>query len=359
VPFWIDAVSNIGVIAAFVWWRSRPSRSGNLPAEHFMSAIALGFRYAQNNRNLRATLIRAASFFLFASAYWALLPNVARYQVAGGPELYGAMLGGIGVGAVAGAFSLPTLKAKLGTDHLVQFGQVVTAIALVLLGVAREPVIALAACVIAGIGWIAVLANLNVSAQVALPEWVRGRGLAMFVTVFFGTMTIGSVLWGELARIGGISAVHFIAAAGTLLVIPITHHWKLQTTAGIDLSPSMHWPAPVTSAPVEGDAGPVLVTIEYRVAPENGDAFLEAVYDLGRERKRDGACAWGIFRDTADDKRYIETFFVGSWLEHLRQHTRVTKADQLIQDRVRKLLQGEPVATHAIHAGPSPPANQA
>ena len=36
------------------------------------------------------------------------------------------------------------------------------------------------------------MATLFVSAQVALPEWVRGRGLAVFLTVYFGAMTIGS-----------------------------------------------------------------------------------------------------------------------------------------------------------------------
>jgi hypothetical protein len=31
----------------------------------------------------------------------------------------------------------------------------------------------------------------SVSAQVGLPAWVRGRGLALFVTVQFGAMSFG------------------------------------------------------------------------------------------------------------------------------------------------------------------------
>ena len=35
-----------------------------------------------------------------------------------------------------------------------------------------------------------VLTSLYVSAQNVLPEWVRGRGLAIFLTVIFGAMTV-------------------------------------------------------------------------------------------------------------------------------------------------------------------------
>ncbi|MDE3110468.1 MAG: MFS transporter, partial [Acidobacteriota bacterium] len=121
-PFWIDAFSNVGVIAVFLWWHPRRKRPSALPAERFMSAIRAGFRYATYNRPLRATLARAVGFFLFASAYWALLPLVARDQLAGGPELYGLLLGAIGAAAVGFAFIVPRLKRKFGADGLVVLG---------------------------------------------------------------------------------------------------------------------------------------------------------------------------------------------------------------------------------------------
>ena len=182
-PFWLDAISNLGVIGAPWWWRSPQKRGPSLPAERF-NAIVAGIRYARHNRHLRATLVRAG-FFLFGSAYWALLPLVARSQIAGGPELYGILLGAIGAGAVGEAFVLPWLKAMLGADRLVMAGTLGTAAALVLFAVARDTATGLTASLIAGVSWIGVLASLNVSAQVALPEWVRGRGLALYMTVFF------------------------------------------------------------------------------------------------------------------------------------------------------------------------------
>jgi predicted MFS family arabinose efflux permease/quinol monooxygenase YgiN len=353
MPFWLNALSNIGIIAALLWWRPPPRPAQHLPAERFAGALRAGFRHARHNPHLHATLIRAVAFFLFASAYWALLPLVARNRIAGGPGLYGFMLGAIGAGAIGGAFILPWLRSRLGPDRLVATGTIGTAIALVLFGLARESIAGLTASVMAGISWIWVLASFNVSAQVALPDWVRGRGLAMFVTVFFGTISVGSALWGQVAGSIGLSAAQIVAAAGALVMIPLTWRWKLQTGAGIDLAASMHWPAPVIDREIEPGLGPVLVTVEYRVKPENRDEFLEALELLGRERRRDGAYAWGLFEDAAKEGRFMETFLVESWLEHLRQHERVTKADRALQSMVHSHhIEGAPVVTHYVAAGP-------
>ncbi len=350
-PFGINAVSNIGVIAGMIWWRSPQKPAWRLPAERFVNANRLGLRYARNNPHLRATLIRVVGFFLFASADWALLPLVARNQIAGGPELYGALLGAIGGGALIGAFVLPWLRQRLGPDLLAAAGTAGTALAMTLYGLARDPATALAASLIAGISWIAVLSALNVSAQVALPEWVRARGLALYVTVMFGALSVGSVIWGKLGGVLGLPAAHYIATAGMLLTLAFTGRWKLQTALGIDLAPSMHWSAPVTTHDIDLDSGPVLVSVEYRIDPKNRARFLAALETLGQERRRDGAYRWRVFEDAAEDGRIVETFLVESWLEHLRQHRRVTNADRVVQNAVWRFhVKGTPKVTHLIAA---------
>jgi MFS family permease len=354
-PFWINAISNLGVVGALWWWRPPRKNGHRLPSEAFANAIIVGIRYARHNRHLRATLMRAVGFFLFGSAYWALLPLIARNQIAGGPELYGILLGAIGAGAVGGAFALPWLKNMLGPDRLVAAGTLGTALALVLFGLAREPVTGLLASLIAGISWIAVLATLNVSAQVALPEWVRGRGLALYMTVFFGALSLGSVIWGNVAGLLGLPGSHFAAAAAAVATVPLTWSWKLQTGAGLDLAPSMHWPAPIPAQEIEYNRGPVLVTVEYRIDPKDRNAFLACMDELARERRRDGAYRWSVFEDAAEEGRFVETFLIGSWLEHLRQHERVTNADRLLQDTIARFnIAGTPKVTHLIAAEPAP-----
>ena len=178
---------------------------------------------------------------------------------------------------------------------------------------------------------------------------MRGRGLAIFVTVFFGTLTLGSALWGQIAGIIGLSATHFLAAAGAIIALPATWRWKLQTGTAADLTPSLHWPIPVLTHEVDDDRGPVMVTIEYRINPRDRGPFLAAINTLARERRRDGAYAWGIFEDAAEEGRMVETFVVESWLEHLRQHERVTNADRVLQQLVNRFdSKSKPKVTHLI-----------
>jgi MFS family permease len=350
-PFWLNAICNVAVIAALIWWRTAKKPGTLLPAESFGPAMSAGLRYSRHNPHLRATLARASGFFLFSSAFWALLPLVARSQIAGGPELYGILLGVIGMGAVAGAFGLPALKAKWGPDVLMALATAGTAVAMALFGLAREPIAALLASVIAGASWIAALATLNVSAQVALPDWVRGRGLAIFATAFFGCVTLGSVVWGEIAEHTGLPLAHLAAAAGLLATIPLTWRWKLQTGLCIDLSPSMHWPAPIMAQEIVHERGPVLVVVEYRIRPQDRAEFLKAIAKIEPERRRDGAYAWGVFEDTAEAGRVVETFLVESWMEHLRQHERVTNADRLVEEAAQRFnLSDAPKVTHFIAA---------
>ena len=191
-PFVINAVSNLGVIFAMLWWRPPRRRGSSLPPERIWAAIMTGVRYARFSRPLSSTLIRNAGFFVFASAYWALLPLVARNQVSGGPTLYGILLGVIGASAVGGAFVLPWLNARLGPDRLVAAGTLGTSAATALFGLAHSAPVALLAGAVAGASWIASLSSLGISAQTALPEWVRGRGLALYVTVMFGSLSLAT-----------------------------------------------------------------------------------------------------------------------------------------------------------------------
>ena len=94
------------------------------------------------------------------------------------------------------------MKARLGPDLSAAAGAIGTALALVLFAAARTPEVAMIASFIAGASWIVAMTTMFVSAQVALPDWVRGRGLAIFLTAYFGAMTVGSALWGEVASLG-------------------------------------------------------------------------------------------------------------------------------------------------------------
>lgn len=177
------------------------------------------------------------------------------------------------------------------------------------------------------------------------------------VGYFVGSLSSTSInrrLALAVANVGGLQWAHFAAAAGLLLAIPLTWRWKLQEGAGLDLSPSMHWPEPITVETLEDDAGPVLVSVEYRITPANRERFVAAYEGLARQRRRDGAYACGLFEDTAEPGRFVEIFYVASWVEHLRKHDRVTHADREHEERVHEMAEGTPKVTHFIAASASP-----
>jgi MFS family permease len=201
-----------------------------------------------------------------------------------------------------------------------------------------------------GIGWIALMSSLNVAAQTAVPSWVRGRALALYVLAFQGGMAAGSALWGYVAVHAGIPVALTAAAAGLVVGLATIAAYRLPKVEAVDLSPSLHWPAPVVSAELEAERGPVLVTVEYHIDPAKAGDFAHAASALRHIRERDGAVSWGLFQDLADPSRWIETFVLETWAEHLRQHERITVEDRHVEDTVRAFqVNGEPaIVKHHI-----------
>ncbi|MGH6962247.1 MAG: MFS transporter, partial [Dongiaceae bacterium] len=300
-------------------------------------------------------LVRAAAFFLFASAPWALLPLIVRQELAAGPEVYGILLACIGAGAVGGAVLLPRVRGHLSRDQLVAMATLVLAGVGICLALVRDVPLLAIAMLLGGGAWIAVVSSLQVAAQTAVPAWVRARALAVFIMVFFGAMAGGSALWGAVAGATDLSTALVLASAGAALGIAATWRFRLGTNDIVDHAPSMHWPAPVVDRAPARDRGPVMTTIEYLIEPEDIPTFGATMEEMRRMRRRDGALSWGLFQDAADQRRFVEFFVDESWLEHLRHHERVSVADREIQERVRALHRGtEPPRVNHWLAGTEP-----
>jgi Transmembrane secretion effector len=246
---------------------------------------------------------------------------------------------------------LPYVRARIGSDQLVLGGGLLAAVMTGVLAITSHIAIAAAVVLLIGIASLAILSTLMLSAQVALPEWVKARGLAVTQMVFSGALTAGSLVWGTVANHLGISWTLALAAGGLAVASVGTLRWRLALDT-IDRTPSQHWPEPVVVGDITGDGGPVMVTVEYRVDPVHRIAFAEALERLGQVRRRDGALFWEHFTDTADPTRHIETFIAENWIEHLRQHERVTLGDRALEEEVRAFQVGDknPIVTHLVSA---------
>lgn len=352
--FLLNAVSFLSVLTVLLRWR-RPAREHALPTERLVSAIRAGLRYVGHEPRLQRVLLRGGGFFIFASALWALLPLVVRQQLQAGPTVYGAFVACIGLGAVGCAFVLPRVLSRLGRDGLVILATAIYAAALLALAHVANLYLLGIAMLASGAAWLAVLSTLNVTAQLSLPEWVRARGLAFFMVTLMAGLAGGSILWGQVANLKGIPVALSSAAVGMLAAIALAWKFRLGNHEAVDFTPSMHWPAPLVDQPPPHEHGPVLVTLEYRIDPARREEFLELIQQLGQVRRRDNAFFWEVFQDAADAGRFLECFMVESWLEHLRQHERFTRADRALQDQIEACLAPgyNSQVTHYIAGGAS------
>lgn len=328
-----------------------PARTTLAFPEPFVSAVRAGTGYVRHAPVVRRLLLRAALFLVPGTALWALLPLIASERLGQGAGGYGLLLGGLGAGAVLGAFLLPRIRTKLSTNALMVAAGIVYAAVLMALALMRSAIVIMGVLVPAGIAWIAVLSTINAALQLFLPAWVRARGLAIYQMVLFGSQACGAALWGFIAAPLGLVST-FLIAAGVMVVGAATVRvWPYIDTRGMDRSTKVYWPEPQLVFKPEPESGPVVVKTTYTIAPDNEQPFFEAMDRVRRSRLRTGATQWGLFRDGEISHIFIELFVVPSWEEHLRQHEdRLTGTDRQFEEQADSLSHPPPKTSHLIAA---------
>ena len=341
--FLLNAASFIGVIGVLLRWRREPVR-GALPREHVFGAIRAGLRFVRHSPALHRIFVRVGLFVLSSSALLALLPVLARHEMHLDATGYGLLLASLGAGAVVGAAILPRSRRRLGSDRIIDISGIGLAAVLAMLGTVPPFWVAGLALFVAGLCWMMPLSLLNVATQTIAPAWVRARALAFHLLVLQGGLALGGALWGWAADRLGTGGALEAAALGIAVATAIGLRVRLKSTDHLDLSPAVRpLPKEVADA-VEHDDGPVLVTVEYQIDPARADEFATTMQVVGRMRRRGGAWRWGLFADAARPGVFLESFLVESWLDHLRQHERMTVTDRDISYRAR-----------AFHVGVDPP----
>jgi MFS family permease len=348
--FVVNIVSFFGVIFVITRWK-RPAKKRTLPPETLGSATVAALRYVRYSPELRVIMLRAGATMFAASALLALLPALARTMSAR-PTVYGALLGCFGGGAVLGALAMQPARRRWSLDRVAVVAVLVLGAMIAAAGAARTIAVLALALVVAGAGWIVFISLVSALVQTLAPDWARARVLAVFILVFQGGLAGGSAAWGAMATRTGIPTALLCAGLATIATITFSVVAKLPE-AGADMTPWNHWRMPAIVEDVESalEHGRALVTVEYRVRPAHGEPFLRAMQQYERIRRRDGASWWGIFRDLENEYVYVETFLVASWVEHLRQHERFTRADRHIEAQIAEHVTEEPRIRHLIDRG--------
>lgn len=347
--FVVNVISFVGVIVVISRWK-RPARKRGAPIETFGGATIAAVRYVRYSPVLRLVMLRAGVTMFAASGLLALLPTLAR-TLSTRPTVFGLLLGSFGTGAVFGGLVMPPARRRWSLEGVASAAVVILGATILAAGLVRNLGLLAIVMFVAGGGWLVFISLIGALVQTLAPDWARARVLAVFILTFQGGLAAGSAVWGAMATRLGLSTTLLVAGLSTIATIVLGRAAKLPETTE-DVTPWNHWrlPAIVQKEAMALEQGPVLVTVHYRVRAERANTFLDAIQNIARIRRRDGAMWWGIFRDLEDADAYVETFLVTSWAEHVRQHERLTRGDQAPLAAIRELVQEEPVIRHLIHA---------
>ncbi|MDN6883182.1 MFS transporter [Variovorax sp. CAN2819] len=349
---WVFALNAVlSVASGFVVLRWRREHTPNpLGREKLISAMRVGVQFVRQSQRMRAVLTRISIFFFHSTALLALLPLLARNLQGGGAGTFTLLLAAMGAGAIVAVLFLPRLRQAMGRDQLVLRGTLLQSGATAVMAFAPNAWIAVPAMFFGGMAWITVANSLSVSAQLALPDWVRARGMSMYQMAIMGASAIGAAIWGQVATVTSlVESLCVAAVSGTLLMLAALR-WVTDLSGEDDTSPAQAgWAVgPPTQAPEEN--GRVVITVEYLIEPSRAAAFHLVMQQTRRARLSQGAIGWELLHDIAQPERYVEQIVDETWTDHLRRFNRATASDMALRERRLAFHIGEssPVITRYI-----------
>jgi MFS family permease len=326
-------------VPMFIAMRRAPLREAPLPGvpERLISGVMSGLRFVRHSASMRAFVLRNLTFSVCASAFWALLPVIARDQLGLGAGGFGLLSASFGIGAIIGAVSIPGLLSKRPMNTIVSQGGILWACAILIVALTGITALALLGAFCAGMAWVYVFATLSAGTQSSAPGWVRARAVSMNLVATQGCLAIGSAVWGAVANGVGTHWALGVSAVSVIALQWLYRRVRVEMGEEADVVPGARLPELAIASEPSPDDGPVLIQLEYRIDPANRDAFLKAIQKVGPTRRRNGATRWRMFRDLGEEGRFVERYVIASWAEYVRLRARMTMADSQLQQRAAAL----------------------
>lgn len=327
--FATNALFYLPLFGALLMWR-RSVEPSRLPPERLGRAIVSGIRYILHSPPIRTVVVRTFLTGVAGASLTALMPLVSRDLLGGGAELYGIMLGMMGMGAVVGALNVAALRRRFSGESVIRACMILMGGAIIVVAVSRSPFITGAALFAGGALWMVSVTLFNIGVQLAVPRWVTGRALAGFQAAIAGGIAIGSWAWGGVAEAYGVdrslllsgAALAFSALLGLWLRMPEV---ELATNS---VDPTSE---PEVNLALTGRSGPVVIEIDYRVDPAQARSFYGIMQEIQRIRQRNGAYGWSLARDIAHPELWCERFHCPTWNDYIRQRSSATETEHAFQ----------------------------
>lgn len=326
--------------------RQLKPRAHTLPGvpERLLSGVQSGLRFVRHSPGMRALVFRNFSFAVCASAFWALLPVIARDQLQLGAGGFGLLSAGFGLGAILGAISIPAQLQRRSLYSVVLSANLLWTLAILLIAVTDLTIFAVAGTFAAGMAWVCVFASLTAGTQSTAPAWVRARAVGTSIVAVQASLAIGSIIWGTLASAAGTHIALATSAVALIVMQGLSYRIRVVLGSEADVTPGFQLPELAMALQPMADDGPVLIQVEYRIPRERRDKFLQAIRTVEPTRRRNGAMSWRVFADLGEEGRFVERFIISSWAEYVRLRSRGTVADRAAHTAIEEFQQaGVPI----------------
>ena len=362
--FFLNSISFIGMLIILNRLPKKPDilprskyyqqQQSSLPPENIIRAIRVQLRYVRHSNAAHVLIIRAGLFTLCSSALLSLLPLLAKRELGLDSTGFGLLLGSFGMGAIIGGIIiLPQLRSRVSVESLITGSIAILAIVTFIMGYAREFDIL---CIVMGLGgaaYITILSEFYTIGMKSAPKWIGARVLAIYLLILNGGLVVGSLLWGTIANIFGISLTLLVSSLSLGATIIARKRYSSNLLDDLDFTPaSDHWFLPPQSSVISSqNENQALITIEYnKIDSKLSFEFEQRVSELGRILKSEGMAYWELFQDPADNGHYIEIRIADTWTDHMRQHEYVTKNIKVMEDGIRDLIKDcpQPIISHYI-----------
>ena len=213
----INAATYVFLLIVLIWWRRTP-RTADTSKKGFLKAMRTGFQFAKQSGQFRTVLLRGGLFFAVTSIILAMMPMLVPNSAD-----YGLVFGCFGMGAIAGAVNYGRLSAHYSRNTIVTGAIIIHATMLMLLSSTANSFAMGAILLCAGTAWFFVMSALQISAQLILPNTVRGRGIAILNMTLMTGYALGSPLWGTVAAFTTPRTSMLIAGCLSLIFLLATY----------------------------------------------------------------------------------------------------------------------------------------
>ncbi len=217
VCFAINAASFVFVLVVFSFVRT-PPRPRPTTRVRFVAETIAGAKRAWGVAGCRNPIIGVGVIALVASPFIALVPAMAIIVLHADTAW---LVSAQGVGAVAGALTLPIVAKRTSRVAVLQGSISVLALALLFYAFAPDLVVALVALVVLGGAYMGTLTGLNTSVQVHAPRAERSRILALYTLSLSIFYPLGAFVQADLAKSFGVRDVTAVGALvlGAIVVV--------------------------------------------------------------------------------------------------------------------------------------------